>query len=64
MPTPEVAAAMRAAMNLQRQILEMSALGSGSSQLNMRVTLQQMWVDHSTISRFLQALDDEWKPET
>jgi hypothetical protein len=49
--------ALRAAMNLQRAMLDMSSLGAGSSQLNAMVTLNQMRLDHAAIGAFLDAVE-------
>lgn len=51
------ASALRAAMNLQRAMLDMSALGAGSSQLNAMVTLNQMRADHAAIGAFLDDVE-------
>lgn len=53
----EFTTALRAAMNLQRAMLDMSALGAGSSQLNARVTLDQMRADHAAIGAFLDDVE-------
>lgn len=49
--------ALRAAMNLQRTMLDMSSLGTGSSQLNASVTLNQMRADHAAIGVFLDDVE-------
>lgn len=58
---PEFTNALRAAMNLQRAMLDMSALGTGSSQLNAKVTLQQMQSDYEAIGDFLKDVERRLK---
>ena len=49
--------ALRAAMDLQRQMLEVSSLGTSSSQLNAEITLKQMWKNHDAIGAFLKSVE-------
>ena len=50
----EMLAALRAAMNIQRNLLDMHALGERVSSLNAVLTLKEMQEDHAKIGEFLR----------